>query len=684
MVESLPDSLSRKAMLIAEAIRKLQASWPAQVVLSADTESSAYDCFPYLFRQAFPSIIDRDLDRFAIASRLFASSVFLHDKLFDQGTERDSYADLAPTNALRVVAMQFEAYRQLHELFPSGSCFWRDFRCYLGQFAIACVEEQKFVAGGRPWQEYSEELSLQIARGKNGVSRAAIAGLVALEGNRDALQPLTQAIDAYNVGRQMLDDLCDWKEDLAAGVPSLLLARVLGQKPTRLTEEEFSRLKEEVGREIFYGGHAKYLMELAIATLDEAYELIGRWPTLLWLKVHVDLRQQCALFLQDLEQIVEENLQRASSQQRFDLKLPAPLTPWQDLAWQALHYMIEQWHVGFGEARHVMEFPPEAGFSGPQYQRGDVFQRALFADILCDADHVLSGQLCSVIDGEIRYLLEQRARGRCGWSYFANLPELPADADDLAQIVQVLWRSGHQDEIQQYCAEPIAILLEDNRHADGSIETWILPGSGLTEAERRQAEFARTTWGTGPDPDVMANLLYALSLINQEQFQDQIQSGLTYLIKRQKADGSWNSTWYHGPFYGTYVCVRLLIRVSPECEAIRLAADFLARGQSADGNWGNPLDTCLALLGLACVQTTRFAASRYDDLAGRALAYLQASYKDGSWPRCEFIRMDTGRASRSQSPVLSYGSRTMTTALVLKAALSWHRLEQARSQHDLE
>ncbi len=671
-------------MLIAEEIRNLQASWPAQIVLSADAESSAYDCFPYLFRQAFPSIIDRDLDRFAVASRLFASSVFLHDKLFDEGKERHAYADLAPTNALRVIAMQFEAYRQLHELFPAGNCFWQDFRCYLRQFAVACVEEQKFVAGGRPWQEYSEELSVQIARGKNGVSRAAIAGLAAMEGNRDALQPLTRAIDAYNVGRQMLDDLCDWKEDLTAGVPSLLLARVLGEKPTGLTEEEFSRLKEEVGREIFYGGHAKYLMELAIATLDEAHELIKRWPTLGWLKVHLELRKQCTLFMQDLEQIVEENLQRASSQPRLDLTLPMPLTPWQELAWQALHYIVEQWRTGFGEARHVMEFPPEFGFSGPQYQRGDVFQRALIADILCDANHVLSGQLQSVIDSEISYLLDQRARGRCGWSYFPKLPELPADADDLAQIVQVLWHSGHQHEMQQYCAEPIAILLQDNRHPDGSIETWILPGSGLTEAEKRQAGFARTMWGTGPDPDVMANLFYALTLTGREQFQDQIRTGLTYLIKHQKSDGSWSSTWYHGPFYGTYVCVRLLVRVAPECEAIGSAVDFLTGSQLADGSWGNPLDTCLALLGLACVQATGFAASWQHDVAARALAYLQACGKDGSWPRCEFIRMDTGRASLSQSPVLSYGSRTMTTTFVLKAALSWHHLEQAHSQYDLE
>jgi squalene-hopene/tetraprenyl-beta-curcumene cyclase len=175
----------------------------------------------------------------------------------------------------------------------------------------------------------------------------------------------------------------------------------------------------------------------------------------------------------------------------------------------------------------------------------------------------------------------------------------------------------------------------------------------------------------------MANLLYTLALVGHEQFQEQIWTGMAYLMKRQNADGSWNSTGYHGPFYGTYVCVRLLARVSPESEAIRSAADFLTHTQLASVGWGNALDTSLALLGLGCIQATRFAAPLHHNIAAGGLAYLHACGNDGSWPTCEFIRMDTGRATLSQSLVLSYGSRTMTTAFVLKAALNWHALKQA-------
>ncbi|HTW81020.1 MAG TPA: hypothetical protein VME23_15845 [Terracidiphilus sp.] len=676
----ISSSLHEKAQRTVETINELQSSWPGQVVLGASTVS-IYDCFPFLFAEAFSSIAEVDLNRFAVAARLYASSIFLHDKLFDLTAEQASTAHLGPVNALRILAMQFEAYRQLHELFPQHSAFWQDLHCYLSHFTRACVEEQKFVAGGRAWRELSEDLALDIARGKNGIARATVAGLAALEGKRTALQPLNQAIDGYNVARQMLDDLCDWKEDLKSGIPSLLLARVLDQSPVGLTDEEQARLILAVGREIFYGGHAKYLMELALGLLDEAGRVTAEWPSLGWRKVHADLRHECTLFLQDLHRIVGENLRRVGTQQSFDLKLPSPLSAWQELAWRGLGYIMEQWHLGFGEARHVMEFPPELGFNGPQYQRGDVFQRALIADILCDANEMLDDKLRPILENEICYLLSRRDPGHCGWKYFPELQELPADADDLGQIMQVLWRVGSHEEIDKYCMGPLSIF-EENCHPDGSYETWIIPKSDRTRAQSREADFVRTMWGTGADPEVIANLLYALALLDRDRFCQQIARGVKYLQGQQSQEGYWRSGWYHGPYYGTYVCLRLFFRVSPEVDAIQIAADFLRRRQNKDGGWGseessNALDTSLALSALAIVQGTRFAAPQNCYAATAGLAFLVGCRNgDGSWPKSEFIRMDTGRATGAASTILSYGSQTVTTGFVVKAALAWHGLVQ--------
>ena len=270
---SLPSRLQSKAERIGRRIDELQTPWPKPILLSASAVS-IYDCFPYLFEEAFPLIDDDDLDTFAVAARLYASSIFLHDNVFDPGAIREAHSDLAPVNGMRIMAMQWESYRLLHGLFPPGCAFWDHFHCYVRQFTGACLEEQRFAAG-RPWSELSEDLALEIARGKNGIARTTIAGLAKMQGSTAALAPLTEAIDCYNEARQLWDDLTDWKEDLDAGVPSLLLARILGKRPEGLPEQDFAILKAEIGREIYYGGHAAYVLHLALSALERADGAVG-------------------------------------------------------------------------------------------------------------------------------------------------------------------------------------------------------------------------------------------------------------------------------------------------------------------------------------------------------------------------------------------------------------------------
>ena len=233
--------------------------------------------------------------------------------------------------------------------------------------------------------------------------------------------------------------------------------------------------------------------------------------------------------------------------------------------------------------------------------------------------------------------------------------------------------------ITEYCDKPLSIVLE-GAEADGSFETWIIPLSDRTAREMRQLEFVLTMWGTGADPEVMANLLYALALIDRERYSEEIERGVRYLIKRQSHEGSWESTWYRGPYYGTYACLRLLSQVEFARDSVRIAADFLRRSQNSDAGWGlgassNALDTALALLGLATLQRDALDPRQNSENVSRALHYLRQQVdSNGSLPSCEFIQMDVGRAIQGPSRMLTYGSRTITTSFVLKAALAWHNV----------
>lgn len=344
------------------------------------------------------------------------------------------------------------------------------------------------------------------------------------------------------------------------------------------------------------------------------------------------------------------------------------------LAQKGLSYLLGASQNGFQEAKHTMHFPREQGFSAAQAEQcGDVFQRALIADVLLDAQAAGLDTLQPILNHEIDYLLScQRSTGIGGWSYFPNLPELPPDADDLAQVMQVLIRSQRWTDLQRFCERPLSILLQDGRTSDGGLETWIVPTAERTIEQQLQGVWIEQAWGKGADPEVVANLLYALSLYNPKRFADIIHEGIQYLEAQQQGDGSWNSTWYHGQYYGTYVCLRLLAIACPDSPAIARAVRFLFAAQSADGGWGlsntsDPLTSAIALLGL--VMSRSNLVNLGDPLILKALQYLQQQANDQSWESCPFIQMQLGRASGQVRQVLSYGSHTITTTFVLKAML---------------
>jgi squalene-hopene/tetraprenyl-beta-curcumene cyclase len=662
------------------ALNNVQSQWSDKVILgSGQKEATSVDYFPYLFLPAFPSLISKDVESLSLAGLLFAHASFLYDKIMDLPSNLEHRI----TNSVRIQAMQMESYHVLYQLFPHESLFWQRFRKYMRDYTEACLLEGKFAAGKGSWQEYTEEVALQMAMGKNGLARIAIAGLVEISHDDSNLENLVESINCFNIANQLWDDLCDWKEDLRSGVPSLPLLRILDDLPVKVTQSEGKYSMEQLTRDLYYGGHATYILELALESLDRADRLTVDIPDLPWrTSVTSTVRQKCQALWRDLHQLVQSNLQRARQQPNFSLQLPPTENRWQKLAWDSLEVLLAQWRLGFGEVRHIMYLPQNQGFSAKQeYHYGDVFQRALIADALCDANELLNNQLQPLIDYEVQYLGNCRLKSKVGgWSYFPSVAEVAADADDLGQIMQVFLRSGHISKVQEYCELPLSILLSDNTRADGSIETWIIPANERTAEQQRQVEFNQSKWGTGPDNEVMANILYALHLYNPKRFNETVRHGLRYLETQQETDGSWSSKWYYGAYYGTYVCLRLLIAAQPNSPAIASAIDFLRTTQQSDGGWGlgdesDPLSTALALLGLAVVQ--KDVDNPMDtDQAEQALVYLQSTKEVNSgWLSTHFIR------PRASAP---YGSKTITTMYVLKATVAWHQLLEGRNADKLK
>jgi squalene-hopene/tetraprenyl-beta-curcumene cyclase len=324
---------------------------------------------------------------------------------------------------------------------------------------------------------------------------------------------------------------------------------------------------------------------------------------------------------------------------------------------------------GYREAAHHLCFPR----LGWRYETHSavLFQRGVVLDALLDAAAAGLAVPGQVLDAEVMAILRMKHRDvRGGWNYIPAVAELPPDADDLGQVLQILYRHGGAD-LAATCDEGIRLVL-DGAGPDGSFNTWILDPRGRSPADQAIRAYVGVvdrivTGGWGVHPEVVANLLYGLLLYDPVRYRDPLRRASAYLLAMQQESGAWPSKWYAGPYYGTFCAVAVLGVLTPNSPALSRARAFLLSKQHADGSWGeeggDPLSTGLALLALCRGCFSRVPGT--DTAVERGADYLARTQEaDGGWPAVtwlSFLSLD--------GPIAS-GSRTITTAFCLKALLA--------------
>lgn len=215
--------------------------------------------------------------------------------------------------------------------------------------------------------------------------------------------------------------------------------------------------------------------------------------------------------------------------------------------------------------------------------------------------------------------------------------------------------------VDEHCAKAISIAIEDRSTENGEIETWIIPRENLNKNQTKQDYFNSSKWGKGPDVEVVANFLYALFLYDAEKYFGAIKKGVDYLISEQNIDGHWESRWYYGKYYGTYVCLRLLNCFPKEFfETKQKSLNFLKTSQHENGSFGSEenliMSTSFARLSL------NFFLSENSTINFRNSErfLLNNQLIDGSWKAENFIKPKTNEP---------YKSKTLTTAFVLKSLI---------------
>jgi squalene-hopene/tetraprenyl-beta-curcumene cyclase len=619
-----------------------------------------YYFYPYLFASSYPTLPETTLQAVAVAGVLYLDHLCILDTLVDN-PERNSCHQL-----LLGAALHEEAIAVLRQIFASEAEFWGE----LSQLSLLHSSASMREKHDHTWKlrRFSEGEFLEIAAGKAGVSKATHIALASLSGTTVNVDALSLSQDYFNAAVQCYDDVKDWREDLSAGCFTNLLTETLLHMG--LSDEDVAKggtSADAVAHQLYYGCEAERVLDQALDYCRRAVVPVEGISVSAWINLIDILAQKIDRLRHDLRQTRLQTILRSHG---F-------LSPRPDALLQnGLNFLLEQRTQGFPEAAHSMEFFLDTeNHTSHETQTASVFQRAIIADVLLDAcDHGLYDR-CGLGDAECKELLHLRLKHvRGGWSYFPELPNLPPDADDLGQVMQVLARSNCKKV--DVVDDALQLLFSDySCNADGAFETWIVDRNAKDAATQGMIKAIADLWGSGCDVEVIANLAYGLALYEYPTYRNQIEAAASYVERQQSHSGLWNPTWYATPYYGSFAALRLLHRIYPLSSTLAKASEHFVSAQHLDGGFGiqssTPLETALSIL---CLHLLPIDASEKERMTPQALRYLELTVReDGTWNASPFIQMDVNRARRGRADYvprwLYYKSRTISTGYVVKAMM---------------
>jgi squalene-hopene cyclase-like protein len=471
---------------------------------------------------------------------------------------------------------------------------------------------------------------LAATRHKSEGPSVAIAAMVALARPATNPPPPSVPLAAARLGRVfcLADDMVDIVDDARAGRPNVLL---LHAHPGggRLTDPDVYAAIDGAAAELTAAAPAG----------DQAADDFAREVTTRWLRWDE-----------------HERPGRGPVSGQDAAGAPA--------ARSALAVLLDHRASGYSGSAHRLTVPRGPAGARRRESHSDlVFARAVALDALIDAFEAGLPVDYSLLCAEaMQLLLAKHGAVRGGWSYLRSIPELPPDADDLAQVMRVLARLGGRP-LAAACDEAARLAL-DGAEATGGIPTWIVDHRRGGPVDVEMYRYVEVVGGGGVHPEVVANLLSALSYADPSRYGRAIASGACYLAGTQQPDGSWTSGWYAGPYYGTFRASAVLAATTGWPAHCAQARSFLLERQRANGGWDTGeranLSTAFAVLGLSALDPLGCAAA----IAAGAERLRATQRPGGSWPAAPWIAFPT-----RDGPV-SYRSEAVTTAFCLSALLA--------------
>jgi squalene-hopene/tetraprenyl-beta-curcumene cyclase len=634
-------------METSEIISKVQL---VEQLKSSDVSHQFYQYYPRLFSAYFEGLDPDLISELSDAGYLYYQSTLMLDSLIDD----NNFSFLT-----KALSLQEESIKILTSIFGIDATFWGLWNQRKIEFFDAVKFEKKLYSEA----EVSYESYCELAEKKAAFGKIAIDCLWILSGEKSykVYEQLMESHKNFSIGLQLCDDINDFKEDLINrqfnwGVYTLAQNQIIDSQLSDFSTQN----------KLFYiKGIAQQLFELAINHFEMALNTIdsisaaGEWRDIVF-QTQKSASKDLDILVHYLNSI-RNKLEESNTTYALSFINYSTISNIQIK--RGLEFVEKQFCDNYPDLKHRMFLGSLDGFeNSSQIHESDIFPRAMLNDCLFSVSSKYNLEIKAFLVQECEYLIENRNKDEIGgWSYFPSVNEIAADIDDLAQIMQLFLHVDRPDLVNEYCVYPLTIALTERTSEDGGIETWIIPNHNLSDLQKKQDYFNQTRWGRGPDVEVVANLVYALYLYDYEKYQHQISKSIDYILKHQKTEGTWESTWYHGDYYGTYACLRLLsLFGSMYTIAINRSIRFLESNQNIDGGFGlspkhssDPLSTSFALMAYSQISPVKNLVMK------KAIEFISSCQQnDGGWQEVDFIK------PKLLSP---FKSRSLTTGFVLKA-----------------
>lgn len=616
-----------------------------------DKTSQIYKHYPKLFDSYFGCLKSNTIEDLSKAGYCYYHVVLGLDSIID-----DNQTDKISST----INLQELAIRILASVFGENTSFWDLWNKRKMEYFEAIKIERNLAEN----EEIDFRIYEDLADKKSAFGKVAIDSLYILDENpnKEIYDALLLSHKYFSVGFQLYDDVKDFKEDFEKGQFNIAIYKLKKKIDIDLYKNEVTILNKL----LYIRGIGQEILQESVEQFEKALSILSELGIKSkWLETVVDMRNTIEGYL-DITNGYMETINA-----RLDLK-KEKINPYTFIDYgkindssikRGLDFIRADFYQNYADLKHIMYLGKLEGFeNNSQIHVSDTFQRALINDCFITVANTNKLDISAFLESECHYLIDHRNKDEIGgWSYFQTVHEIAADIDDLGQIIQLFVLSGNQQLVNEYCKKAINIAVNERRLNDGSIETWIIPKDCQNTLQKRQEYFNETKWGKGPDVEVVANFVYALHIFDKTRYKGIIEKSLQYIISQQNNEGFWESRWYYGNYYGTYVCLRLLKEFDENyLTEIQKGIDYLYENQNNDGGFSikangvsDALSTALAMLSL------KFFFQEKNGCIRRATKYLDKKQNiDGSWSAVDFIKPKIHEPCKN---------KTLTSAYVLKA-----------------